>query len=329
MEVSDLTDEQIANLTHEQIEAIESDPDSLAQIMEGQVTATDESEDEPEQAEEESAANGAGEEEEEEEKPVVLNKSGKGIIPYEKFQGLRVENATLKEQLQDLQKARSELENLKAQKAAATTPERRAAIQKQLVERIGVMKEDFPQIADPLDSINEMITDLADELAAEKAANKEKAEAEATAKQEEINERVNEAKDNNPHLSFWEHNDKPAWNEALEQDQILLRQPKWRNKPYEERFVEVVKRVKAVMPEATEPPKPASAPDEPEKVAAKAKEKLAKAVVKKPTTLSDIQGGEKPLSEQEQAANMSGLELTKKLLSMPDHKARAMRAEFD
>lgn len=329
MEVSELTDEQIANLTPEQIEMIESDPDKLKEILAGQEEATDESEDEPEQAEEESAANGAGEDEEEKDEPVVLNKSGKGIIPYEKYKELRVANATLKEQLQELQSARSEIENLKAQKAAATTPERRAAIQKQLVERIGVMKEDFPQIADPLDSINEMITDLANELAAEKAANKEKADAEAAARQEAINEQVQEAKENNPHLSFWEHNDKDAWNEALEQDQILLRQPKWAKKSYEERFVEVVKRVKAVMPDATEPPKPASQPDEPEKVAAKAKEKLDKAVAKKPTTLSDIPSGASPASEKEQLENLSPLELTKRLMQMPEGKARAMRAEFD
>ena len=36
MEVDQLTDEQIANLTPEQIEILESDPDKLAEILGGQ-----------------------------------------------------------------------------------------------------------------------------------------------------------------------------------------------------------------------------------------------------------------------------------------------------
>lgn len=328
MDVSELTDEQIANLTHEQIEMLENDPEKLAEIM---GKTTEEPNDEPEQEEEQdSAANGAGEEDEqEEEKPVVRTKNGKGEIPYEKYQGLRVENATLKEQLQELQKARTELESLKAQKAEAGTPGQREEIQKQLAERIESMKEDFPDVGSSLDTVNKLITVLSKELADEKAANKAKADASEAEIQRSIDERVQEAKENNSHLVHWEANDVDAWNEAMMQDQILLQSPKWAKKPFEERFEEVVKRVKAVMPEATEPPKPESPPDEPEKVAAKAKAKLDKAVVKKPTTLSDIQGGANPASEKEQLENLDPHELVKKLMQMPDHKQRAMRADLD
>lgn len=327
MEFSELTDEQISKLTHEQIEMIENDPDKLAEILGKEAEEPD---DEPEQEEEqESAANGAGEEDEqEEEKPVVLTKNGKGVIPYENYQGLRVENATLKEQLQQLQQARTDLEALKKEQAQARSPEGRDEIQKQLTERIETMREDFPDIGSSLDTVNKLITVLSKELSDEKAANKARAEAEETAKQKSIDEQVQEAKENNPHLLHWESNDEDAWREAMMQDQALLNIPKWAKKPYEERFAEVVKRVKAVMPEATEPPT-LKQPEEPEKVAEKAKAKLAKATVKKPTTLSDIEGGGQPLSEQELAANLSGHELAKKLMQMPDSKARAMRAELD
>ena len=44
--------------------------------------------------------------------PVVLNRSGKGIIPYEKHKALRVENSTLREQLDA---AKSRLEELQRQ----------------------------------------------------------------------------------------------------------------------------------------------------------------------------------------------------------------------
>src|SRR5687768_18533230 len=101
MEVDQLTDEQIANLTPEQIELLENDPDRLDEVLGKQAVA-----DEPEQEEaaESSDTSSTGEDE-----PVVLNKSGKGIIPYEKHKELRVENSALREQLKAAQ-----LENSKA-----------------------------------------------------------------------------------------------------------------------------------------------------------------------------------------------------------------------
>jgi hypothetical protein len=70
---------------------VENDPIKLAEIL-----GTQAAKDNPEQAVTDSAANGGGEDDE----PVVLNKSGKGIIPYEKHKQLRVENSTLREQLE-------------------------------------------------------------------------------------------------------------------------------------------------------------------------------------------------------------------------------------
>ena len=325
-----LTDEQIANITPEQIEQLENDPEAVIEGLVNQEEAT-ESGDEPEQAEEGGAANGAGETEEEDE-PVVLNKSGKGTIPYEKHKALRVENATLREQLQSLQQTKAELESLRQQKAQATTPSKRAEIQKQLTDRIAVMKEDFPDIGSSFESVNDLYNEMMNELAEEKAANKAKAEAaEAERKaaeekqQQSIAEQVQEAKENNPDLVHWEKHDEDAWNEAMMQDEVLRRIPKWANKSYEERFEEVVKRVRAVMPEATKPPTEPS----PAETKEKAKAKLEKAPVRKPTTLSDIQGGANPASEKENIESLPVHELAKRLMTMPAHKAAAMRAELD
>lgn len=329
MEFEQLTDEQIANLTPEQIEMLENDPDKLAEILGTQEKGTEEPKDEPEQEEDESAANGAGDVDEDEEKePVVLNKSGKGTIPYEKHKELRVENATLKEQLQSLQKAQAELESLKAQKASARTPERRAEIQKKLTDRIATMKEDYPDIGESLGEVNALIEDLSREVQEGKAASEAKAKEAEEQRVRTINEQVQEAKENTPHLMHWEKSDPDAWQEALMQDQILLNTPKWANKPIEERLKEVVRRVQSVMPEASEP-KSETPPEKPEKIAEKAKEKLEKAVVKKPTTLSDIQGGANPASEREQLENLSPFELAQKLMKMPDQHAAAMRADLD
>src|SRR4051812_4699154 len=107
MEIDQLTDEQIAKLTPEQIEVLENNPEKLDEIMSAQeapqqvseVTATEK----PEQ-EVKGAANGAGNGEgnaedegagkradstgNEEEPAGVSTKNGRGIIPYEKHKEL-------------------------------------------------------------------------------------------------------------------------------------------------------------------------------------------------------------------------------------------------
>ena len=78
------------------------------------------------------------------------------------------------------------------------------------------------------------------------------------------------------------------------------------------------------MPEASSPRKQ---PD-PETIKAEAKAKLEKAPARKPTTLSDIQGGV-PATVSDEISAMSPHELARKLMSMPAHKAAALRAELD
>lgn len=338
----ELTDEQIAKLTPEQVAEIDDNPEAAKKILEGLEKFPGTSEDEPEQEEEEDAANGEGEDDEEEQEeepeedkepePVILTKDGKRTIPYEKLKELRVENATLRESLQKLQRSQTELETLRQQQAKATTPERRAELQKQLVERINTLKEDFPDIGSSLDSVNEIINDLSREIAEDKARLKKKAEEEEAEKkrieeeqQRDIAEKVQEAKENNPHLTHWEAHDPDAWEEALLQDELLRHTQKWVKKSYEERFAEVVKRVKAIMPEASEPP----SAEPSDKTKQKAKAKLDKAETRKPTTLTDIKGGANPASEREQLENLSPFELAQKLIKMPNSAAAAMRADLD
>lgn len=338
----ELTDEQIAKLTPEQVAEIDDNPEAAEKILSGMDKSPEASEDDPEQ-EEEDAANGEGEDDEaetqedepeqdEEEEPVVLTKNGKGTIPYEKFKELRVQNAELRDKLQSLQNTQAELKSLREQQAKARTPERRTELQKQLVERITTLKEDFPDIGSSLDSVNEIISDLSKEIAEDKALMKKKAEEEEAAKQrieEEqqraIAEQVQEAKENNPYLVHWEAHDEDAWHEAMMQDEVLRNTPKWAKKSFDERFAEVVRRVKDIMPEASEPP--SAAPSE--KTKEKAKAALDKAEKRKPTTLSDIKSGANPASEREQLENLSPFELAQKLMKMPKQAAAAMRADLE
>ena len=322
MEADQLTDEQIANLTPEQIEMLESDPDKLGEIL-GKQAAKDE----PKQEEAASALSvttgGAGEDE-----PVVLTKSGKGIIPYEKHKELRVENSALREQLQAAQlensKATEKLESLLKQKDEATG-KGVAEADEAIAKHLETLKEDMPELHQVISAVlegsrkqGERLNEMLEELKRER-------EESDRVKQFSVEEQVAEAKDNNPDLTHWESKDPEAWDEALKQDEILRTSGKWANKAYAERFQEVVRRVRAIMPEASVPQKQA----DPEQTKAEAKARLSSAPARKPTTLSDIQGGANPASEREQLENLSPFDLTQKLMKMSAQQASALRADLD
>jgi hypothetical protein len=327
MEMDQLTDEQIANLTPEQIEMLENDPNNLAEILATQADKGD-TKDDPEQAVK-GAANGAGDAEGDNDKdPVVLNKSGKGTIPYEKHKELRVENSSLREQLQAAQTAQAEatekLQALLKDKEEAKGKDV-AVADDALAKHLESIKENMPELHTVITSVLDGSRKQGEKL--EETLNELKREREEAqrANKQSVEEQVAEAKENNPDLTHWEANDPEAWDEALKQDEILRTSSKWAKKPYAERFDEVVRRVRAIMPDASAVKKPA----DPEKQKTEAEAKVKAAPARKPTTLSDIQGGANPASESELLANLSPLELTQKLMKMPDHKARSMRAELD
>lgn len=334
MKADELTNEQIRNLTPEQIEAIDNAPED-ADIDEfltkpKKATTADE---QPDQAEQDDAANGAGDEDEEstdgeetkeeEDEPIVLNKSGKGAIPYSAHKGLRIENATLKEQLeakeakiQEFQALLQEKKDVKGDAKAVDVAD--AALQKHLE----TLKQDFPELHQVISAVLDGSKKQADKLEETLAQLKREKEEAAAREAKTVNEQVTEAKENNPDLVHWELNDPEAWEEALAQDAALRSTAKWAKAPYEERFAEVVKRVRKIMPEASAPKTTKST----EQVKAEAKAKLEKAPVRKPTTLSDIPSGADPSSAKDDINNLSGQQLTAKLLNMPEQRAAAMRA---
>ncbi len=322
MEVDQLTDEQIANLTPEQIELLENDPDRLDEVLGKQAVA-----DEPEQQEEAAASNDTGSSTGEDE-PVVLNKSGKGIIPYEKHKELRVENSALREQLKAAQlensKAAGKLDALLKKKDSATGAD--VAVADDAIEKhLELIRENMPELHQAISAVLEGSRKQGEKLEKTLEELKREKEESERANQLSVQEQVAEAKENNPDLVHWESSDPQAWDEALKQDEILRTSARWAGKPYSERFDEVVRRVRAIMPEASLPKKHA----DPEQTKADAKARLSSAPVRKPITLSDIQGGANPASEREQIDNLSPHELARKLMQMPSHKAAALRAELD
>lgn len=302
---TELTDEEIAKLTPEQIVEIEENPKKAAEFRAQQdSTGTDKSE----QAEQQGAANGADEAE-----AVVLNKSGKGIIPYEHHKQLRVENATLREQLQEQQRRMEEL--MQQRRDAQGDPEAERLADEAIEAQGKVIEEDMPELHS---YFNAKMTRFERQL---QALQKEREEAEKR-QAEAIAEQVQEAKENNPYLIHWEANDPDAWREAETQDQLLRYSPEWANRSFADRFEEVVRRVQSILPSA-------SKPNTPDRIEASAKAKLEAAPARKPTTLSDIHGGANPLSEREKLENLSPHDLTAKLLQIPARTAAAMRADLD
>ena len=333
MDANQLTDEQISNLTGEQIEMLENDPDKLIEILNGQKKSDDE---QSQTAEQDGATTGAGDEDEkepEEEEPIVLNKSGKGAIPYSAHKSLRVENATLKEQLETAQSQLQEMDKLKAllqeKKEAKGDEKATEAVDVTIANHLKVLEADYPELHQVMTAVldgskkeSAKFQQQAEKLEKKLAElDREKEEAKRAA-EKSVSEQVNEAKDNNPDLAYWEVNDREAFEEAVRQDQAMLTTAKWAKAPYAERFVEVVRRVRAVMPEASAPKTTKSA----EEIKATAKAKLEKAPARKTTTLSDIPSGANPTSEGDSVENLSPFELTHKLMSMPAHKPSAMRS---
>lgn len=320
MEVDQLTDEQIANLTPEQIEILENDPERLAEILGTKEAPEEEAHEKPKPEAGDDVPGGTNSDAGEDE-PVVLNKSGKGVIPYKKHKELRVENSALREQLQS---AQSKVEELLKQKENANGTDI-AVADDAIKAHLEVLKEDRPALHEVISAVLEGSRKQGEKLEQTLQELKREKEESERVSQLDVAEQVAEAKDNNPDLVHWESSDPEAWDEALKQDEILRTNAKWAAKPFTERFQEVVRRVRAIMPEASAPKKTA----DPEKTKADAKAKLETAPVRRPVTLSDIQGGANPASEREQLENLSPFELAQKLMKMPTHQAAALRAELD
>jgi hypothetical protein len=312
METDLLTDEAIANLAPEEIEALEN----AAPIPDEQ-----QAKDKPELEERKGVANDAGEDE-----PIVHTKNGKGIIPYEKHKALRVENSVLREQLQAAQlenrKAAEKLETLLKQKDAEGMDD--AIPDEAIARHLERLETDMPEVHQVITAVLEGSRKQGEKLEKTLEELRHERDASARARQLTVEEQIAEAKDNNPDLVHWENNDLQAWEEALKQDEILRTSSKWAGRPFSERFEEVARRVKAIMPEASIPTQA-----DPERIRADVRARLENAPARKPTTLSDIQGGANPASERDQIENLSPHELARRLMKMPSQQAAALRADLD
>ena len=324
MEVDQLVDEELDREGSKSVTELKNSPDGRPEPGQGQ-HAPDPSGnavDEGSGAEaDESVPKDAKDIHRETEEPVVLNRSGKGIIPYGKHKALRMENSALREQLDT---ARSRLEELQRQEKI---PGGAQVTDEALAKHLETLKNDMPALHQVISTILDGSRRQGEKLEETLQSFRSEQEESRRMKELSIREQVAEAKDNNPDLVHWEIADPEAWEEALRQDEILRSASAWARRPYDERFEEVVRRVRAIMPDASVALQKEKT--DPEQTKAHAKARLDAAASRKPVTLSDIQGGANPASEQEQIENLSPHELAKRLMQMPSHKASALRAELD
>lgn len=313
MKSDDLADEAITNPAPEDVETLENAAPAPDEQM---------AKDGPRPEEQEGKANGGGEDE-----PIVHTKNGKGIIPYGRHKALRVENSVLREQLQTAQlenrKAAEKLETLLKQKNENAEGMDGAVSDEALEKHLERLEADMPQVHQVITAVLEGSRKQGKKLENTLNELRREQEASARARQLTVEEQIAEAKDGNPDLVHWENNDPHAWEEALKQDEILRTSSKWMGKSFAERFEEVARRVKAIMPEASIPKY------DPEQTRADARARLEDAPARKPTTLSDIHGGAHPASERDQIENLSPHELARRLMKMPSQQAAALRAELD
>lgn len=165
----------------------------------------------------------------------VLTKDGKRVIPYDVLAEARKTATTNAQRAAELAEANRQLqeqiEALKTGKPAdpATQPKGRYS-----AERIAQVRDDFPEMAEMMESQNALIDQLAEMRTAPAAAVRQEPD-EAAAVQAEI--------DNLPLLTRWQAKGGPVWAAAVELDQALQTDPVWSAKPQGERFAEVQRRV--------------------------------------------------------------------------------------
>lgn len=343
--IDDLSVDQLAGLTGEQITAIEENPEKINEILDGQAVSTEtevEVETTPSEKVVKKEASPSTDAKVKTDEPTLLNKSETGTIPYSTLQKSRKDVALLTEDNQRLVQELADERTAKDEAIAKTTelataaetavtPEEVAQAKSDLDAHMAVLEEEFPDqhaivksvlaenvnLKKDFGTLKERLDNI--ETQAEQSAKESKAETDQRLKNESI-----EAVDNNPVLAHWRDKDEDAFNEADRQDQLLRQDPEWRGKSFDDRFAEAVRKTLLLKPDASLPTKQSGTEAQ---LKAKAKAKVDAAQKPELTTLSDFQGAEgQQLSKAEELDNMDTLDMTAKLMKMSPEDQAAWRA---
>jgi hypothetical protein len=210
--------------------------------------------------------------------------------PAERPQGdlrnaLRAARRSEKRANDELARLRQENEDLKAGKKPADAP----AISD---EELNALEQDFPQVAGVVKALKTQVDVL-------KTTAKPAPAPAPEFLPEVLPDELQEVVDENPDLLAWQLNpDQTNFALAKQADRLLMNSPKWADKPYAERFAEVVRLVKEQTGQAPAPSKTttttAPAPAPAAKTVEDAKKVIEQAATATPVGIGDLRGSSTP-----------------------------------
>lgn len=258
-------------------------------------------------------------------KSVVKSRDGKHEIPYTVLQSERERAIRAERTAQELTEKLTLLQQAKESGESVKTTSLEDIVDPDMLSDL---REESPGVADVLDKLIGKINALETEQA-KSAPIVENNQREADIQRQLT---VEEAIAAVPKLSHVRTEDPAAYNQIAELDTALRAQPKWQDKPMQERFEAAVRMYEAANG-AIELPgvKPAAKPDD----GATTEQKVAAAVSKAnaaaagPNTLSDIPGGAPAASNDQDAfGEMSSTALTERFMNMSPEQIEAELARL-
>lgn len=240
----------------------------------------------------------------------VLSKDGQRVIPYSALQAARRDARRAESRAErterELAEAKQLIEDLKAGKTMES--------EELTEERVAEMEEHFPEEGKRLRAAFNRIQEL------------EKQVPKAQPTQEEIgDDPVQEAIDQVPLLLEWQHQDAEKFSRAVEHDAVLVKSPKWADKPAVDRFTEAARRTAEeydIEFPTQQTSRTAATQTAPQTAAVQAAQR------KPPETLSDFKGGSVADHNSMDVAKASPQALLSRMQSMSDDEIDAHLAKY-
>lgn len=202
----------------------------------------------------------------------VLSKDGTRVLPYAALQAERRSARAASSKAERLSNELAAAQQLIADMKAGKTPDTGEVTE----EDVSEMEENYPEQGKKMRALFEAAKAAPKPAAAEPAA-------------EDGDDPVQDAIDQVPLLLDWQHADPTKFSRAVEHDAVLLKSPKWADKPAVERFTEAARRTAEEydieFPSPASSNAPAATPAAPQTAAVQAAQR------KPPETLSDFKGG--------------------------------------
>lgn len=240
----------------------------------------------------------------------VASKDGSRILPFSALQAerrsARIANSRYESTKAELDEAKQLIADLKAGKVPES----------ELTEaEVKQMEEDFPDQGKKMRALFDKAQAMIASAPAKSAA--------TAADLDTGDSPVQDAIDQVPLLVEWQTGDAEKFDRAIEHDALLLKSPKWKDKPVLERFTQAAKltaeEFDIPFPEPKASTKPTTTPS-----TAKAVADAARAT---PNTLSDFKGGAVPDHGTDNFAKMPAAQLLTKFADMTDDELDAHLAK--